>query len=226
MPKKLNTNPKAQEARERKEAVKVETRNKAAQAADAVAWADQGQSAAEKRAADKEKKRLEDLAKREAKRIAQLRDEAEMKSVKQVKVNPHKITLSQIQTTFGKQQQKEAEERAAEQEMLKQNLLKPIELSENLNRTEEDTIAARSVDEAIMALAAASIGPAGNQTAEDRHPEKRLKAAFRAYEEANWDTLKRENPTLKFSQLKDLLFRQWQKSPDNPLNQTISQSAK
>jgi hypothetical protein len=75
--------------------------------------------------------------------------------------------------------------------------------------------AARSVDAAIAALAAArgETGPA------ERHPERRMKSAYAAYEERELPKLKDENPGLRLSQLKNLLQKQWKKSPENPMNQ-------
>lgn len=55
----------------------------------------------------------------------------------------------------------------------------------------------------------------------DKHPEKRLKAAFTAFEEVNLPRLKAENPTLRLSQLKQMLRKEWTKSPQNPINQKI-----
>ena len=52
----------------------------------------------------------------------------------------------------------------------------------------------------------------------DLHPERRMAAAFRAFEEENLPKLKKENPKLRLSQLKQLLRKEWQKSPQNPLN--------
>ncbi|EUC66003.1 coiled-coil protein, putative, partial [Rhizoctonia solani AG-3 Rhs1AP] len=45
----------------------------------------------------------------------------------------------------------------------------------------------------------------------EKHPERRFKAAFEAYQE-------RELPVLKEE---DLLYKMFQKSPDNPFNQTL-----
>lgn len=52
----------------------------------------------------------------------------------------------------------------------------------------------------------------------DLHPEKRMKAAFTAYEERRLKELKIEKPSLRLSQLKQMIFKEWQKSPENPLN--------
>ena len=74
---------------------------------------------------------------------------------------------------------------------------------------------ARNIDEAIGVLS-------GGGQKVDRHPEKRMKAAFNEFEQKRYRELKAENPTLKRSQLKEILWREWQKSPDNPKNQQPS----
>ena len=53
----------------------------------------------------------------------------------------------------------------------------------------------------------------------EKHPEKRVKAAYQAYEDINLPILKRENPNLRLSQLKQMLRKDWMKSPENPMNQ-------
>lgn len=53
----------------------------------------------------------------------------------------------------------------------------------------------------------------------EKHPEKRQKAAYKAYEERMLVELKEEMPGLKLSQYKNKIFDMWQKSPDNPMNQ-------
>ncbi len=66
-----------------------------------------------------------------------------------------------------------------------------------------------------------------DETELDRHPERRLKAAYNAFEELNLPRLKLENPNLRLSQLKQLLKKDWMKSPENTLNQrTISYNTK
>lgn len=53
----------------------------------------------------------------------------------------------------------------------------------------------------------------------DKHPEKRMKAAYAEFEAENLPRIKNENPTLRLSQLKQVLRKEWMKSPQNPLNQ-------
>jgi hypothetical protein len=53
----------------------------------------------------------------------------------------------------------------------------------------------------------------------EKHPERRFKAALAAFEERELPRFKTENPGLRLSQLKDLMYKAFQKSPDNPFNQ-------
>lgn len=55
----------------------------------------------------------------------------------------------------------------------------------------------------------------------DRHPEKRMKAAYANFEERMMPVIKEQNPTLRLSQLKQILRKEWMKSAENPLNQKI-----
>ena len=52
--------------------------------------------------------------------------------------------------------------------------------------------------------------------ADDAHPEKRMKAAWARYQEREMPLLKAEYKTLRLTQLKEMLWRKWQKSPENP----------
>ena len=74
---------------------------------------------------------------------------------------------------------------------------------------------ARTVEEAIAVLG----GVTGKVSGEDKHPEKRMKAAFQVFEEREMLRLKAENPTLRMSQLRQLLKKEWMKSPENPMFQ-------
>ena len=53
----------------------------------------------------------------------------------------------------------------------------------------------------------------------DSHPEKRMRAAYQTFEDENLPRIKQENPTLRLSQLKQILKKEWTKSPSNPFNQ-------
>ena len=51
----------------------------------------------------------------------------------------------------------------------------------------------------------------------EKHPEKRMKAAYEEFGEERLPQLKEENPSLRLSQLKQMLFKEWQKRPKNPI---------
>ncbi|KAH8929308.1 DUF1014-domain-containing protein [Atractiella rhizophila] len=60
----------------------------------------------------------------------------------------------------------------------------------------------------------------------DSHPERRFKAAFEAYKDRELEQLKKERPGMRLNQYHDILYKQFQKSPDNPFNQvTVSYDA-
>jgi len=72
----------------------------------------------------------------------------------------------------------------------------------------DSVVDARSVEEALDQISSEV----------DRNPEKRMRAAFTAYEAINLPIIRSENPSLKLSQAKELLWKQWQKAPENPMN--------
>ena len=99
--------------------------------------------------------------------------------------------------------------------MKAQKIVKPEDdLHENLNKLVIEG-EARNVDQAIAVLDDAS-------DSLDKHPEKRMKAAYSAFEERRLAELKEEKPTLRLSQLKQLLKKEWMKSPENPLNEHLN----
>lgn len=214
MPKKVGENSKATEARERKQATKKATAAKAAQEADDKLWADDDKNLAKKKQKkeEEERKRLALIAKKEENK--KLLDE-EMNSIKTTgKVSIQKITRSQIneETERRNKNIENINKVSKPAAVVVQNLDEP--LVENLNRIVLDSTVATTVDDAISLLADCS------KAEEDKHPEKRMKAAFKAYEELNLPRLKSENPGLKLSQMKQIIFKEWQKSPDNPMNKS------
>ncbi|KAI9433863.1 DUF1014-domain-containing protein [Lactarius indigo] len=85
---------------------------------------------------------------------------------------------------------------------------------------EVESFAATGIDNALelLEVVTAKVDKAsiGNQAAGiEKHPE----AAFNAYVERELPNIREEQPGLRLQQYKDLLFRQFQKSPENPFNQ-------
>jgi len=87
-----------------------------------------------------------------------------------------------------------------------------------------EAFAATGIDDALDLLTAinakkdkASAGAAAAQL--EKHPERRFKSAFKEYEERMLPVLREERPGLRLQQYKDLVFKQFQKAPENPFNQ-------
>ena len=125
-------------------------------------------------------------------------------------VGGKKVTRAEIQEVKDKERQKpESCTAGASAEFL------PLHENPNhllLQRKLEGHHDASNVDEAIEVLTV-------SDKKVDIHPEKRLKAAYAAFEDRELPRLKSENPNLRLSQLKQLLKKEWMKSPDNPMNQ-------
>nr|XP_022329669.1 coiled-coil domain-containing protein 124-like [Crassostrea virginica]XP_022329670.1 coiled-coil domain-containing protein 124-like [Crassostrea virginica] len=213
MPKKFKgENSKAAEARARKASAQAEVDQKKKQAIEDEYWKDDDKHVAKKqqRKEDKEKKRHEQLERK--KELQKLHDE-EMASIKKTGPVPQaKVTRADIDNHRERERKQKEDEARKQQKELEEP---PIE--ENVNRLQIDGTEARSVTEALSVLS--------NKPEEvDLHPEKRLKAAYKKFEETNMPIIKQENPNMKLSQLKQMLWKDWQKSPENPLNQRLAAS--
>ena len=81
----------------------------------------------------------------------------------------------------------------------------------------EQTINATGIDNAIDAL---SLTTDKNAQAIDRHPERRFKAAYKAYEERRLPEVEQEHPGLRKNQRIEIIRKEFEKSEENPFNQT------
>ncbi|XP_071118646.1 coiled-coil domain-containing protein 124-like [Haliotis cracherodii] len=209
MPKKFKgENSKAVEARVRRDAQKHAEQEKKQKEAEDELWRDDDKHATRKqqRKEDKEKRRLDQVEKK--KELQQLHDE-EMSKLKSAKpVAAAKLTRADIASQQERLQAAAAAAEKHDKEVSHDE--KPLE--ENINRLEMEGQEARTVEEAISLLSVKS-------ERLDRHPEKRVKAAYTDFEAENLPRLKQENPNLRLSQLKQMLKKEWLKSPENPLNQ-------
>lgn len=217
MPKKFQgENSKAATARARKaEAKAVADARKKQQEEDAL-WqeTDKHVLKKEQRKDDKEKKRLELLERK--KENQRLLDEETSKIKGKSLKEPEsggKVTRAQIDEVLQSERQQQEQKELKPKE--KSHLETPLE--ENVNRIipDEGTVEARTIEDAIAVL---STGPEDME----HHPERRMKAAYAAYEEANMPRLKKENPNMRLSQLKQQLKKEWMKAPENPLNQRFA----
>jgi hypothetical protein len=83
-------------------------------------------------------------------------------------------------------------------------------------------ISASGIDSALEALTLTGKGGAVSDKDIDRHPERRFKAALAAYEERRVPEMRKESPGLRLQQVKQLVFKEFEKSPENPFNQTTN----
>jgi len=98
------------------------------------------------------------------------------------------------------------------------------EKEEYVKPEEPEVFSATGIDNAIdlLEVVTAKMDKAsvGQQAAGlERHPERRFKAAFEAYKEREMPNVRAEHPGLRLQQYQDLLYKQFQKSPENPFNQ-------
>lgn len=77
------------------------------------------------------------------------------------------------------------------------------------------SISATGIDNALDALSLAS----KDTSKIDRHPERRFKAAYAAFEERRLPEIEEENPGLRRQQRVDLCRKEFDKSEENPFNQ-------
>lgn len=161
-------------------------------------------------------KKLEKKQEEERKKADLLRKKAEAKALLEEEEAANKTTAKISQTKLTRAQiDKEVEQRNKNIENVNNPPVKPtpkvVLLEENLNHVMADVHVASTVDQALSVLKV-------KDSDDDRHPEKRMKAAFKAYEDVEFPILKAQNPSLKMSQIKQMIFKNWQKSPENPLN--------
>ncbi|CAD1479762.1 unnamed protein product, partial [Heterotrigona itama] len=204
MPKKfVGENSKAVAARARKAAAKEAENTKKALEAEEKAWQDDDKQLLKK------KQKQEEF---ERKRQQQLEKKAEVKALLEKEMANIKVGGKQPAAKVTRAEIVAATEKRNQAAMKKREEEKPIE--ENLNRLTIEGETAHGIDEALSVLST-------KEAEIDRHPEKRVKAAYASFEERMMPIIKEQNPTLRLSQLKQILKKEWMKSPENPLNQKL-----
>lgn len=220
MPPRVNE--KAAAKKEAKTASKEAENRAKEKATEDARWAAAGEGARSKAQAKKDEeaaKRAEAAAKKaEAKRLAEEEEAALSKPKPKLgKVGGPKVTHHQLALTREQEEAQRAEELRQQQLQSRREVdeasYSRIVDTENANR-QEDAVDATGVDAVLDALSTLSTS---ESPAADKHPEKRARAAWQAYEAHHLPLLKMEKPGLKQSQYRDMLWKTWQKSPDNPL---------
>ncbi|KAH7835640.1 hypothetical protein Vadar_028244 [Vaccinium darrowii] len=222
----MGVNSKAEEARARKNATEADRKDRESREKEDQYWreAEGAKSRAAKKREEEAEKRAEALARKaEARRIAE-QEEKELekagkkpdKKAARVSIPVPKVTEAELRRRR-EEEQAELAKRADEAKRRQSRTQGEVEydkivLVANTNR-DDSSIEARSVEDAIAKMVVTDSLPV------DRHPERRLKASFKAFEEAELPRLKEEKPGLTHTQYKDMIWKLWKKSPDNPLNQ-------
>ena len=80
----------------------------------------------------------------------------------------------------------------------------------NRNRELEEEGSATGLDNALNMLGM-----------EEKEKSKNLKVLFNEFSERETPKVRADNPGLKLSQVKERVFRAWEKSPENPKNQQV-----
>jgi len=220
MPKKfVGENSKASAAKAKKTEKADKEKAAKQKAIDDAYWADDDKNLAKKQAKkdEAERKKLEAAAKKKEREDLAALEEKQIQA-KLTKANPVKVTQARIREET---ERREANARGANNSVGKNggkpapetHLTKPLE--ENINRVVVEGDEARTAEDAISVLNISN--SAGSAAAIDKHPEKKMKAAFEEFEKVRLPQLKSENPNMRLSQLKQMLHKEWQKHPDNPL---------
>lgn len=218
-------NTKAAEAKERKAEKQRSEKDAKQKAIEDGKWKDDNkvdQKKKERKENDQQKK-LETLSRKQETKDLLEQEENSISSSKGSTSgkasSSKKVTLSEIDK-IKELERKKQQQRQQQRQNGKKKIEEAPELeTENPNRrmaemlAAENAVEARCVDDALSVL---NIGDDGSSV--DKHPEKRMKAAYNEFEQRELPIIKQENPNLRLSQLKQILYKQWQKSPDNPMN--------
>lgn len=215
-----NVNMKAVEAKLRKESeLRNQELKKEMEEEDAY-WKQAGDGQKSKAQAKKDAKDMEraeaNRMKADAKRMAE-EEEAQMSEYgkkKEKEGRGKKMTQSEIQLMQEKQQKeqkKRLEEAANARHTSEADYAKMVDI-ENTNHI-TDEIEASGIDAAVSAMKDMQ-SPTGIM---DKHPEKRVRGAYKTYERENLSTVMSQYPGLTLSQYKEKLWKNFLKSDSNPL---------
>ena len=78
---------------------------------------------------------------------------------------------------------------------------------------------ASNLNDALELMETVTSSGASIASSVERHPERRVKAAFATFEEKELPLLRVEYPSLRLSQLQGILWKKFAKSSENPMNQ-------
>ena len=116
-------------------------------------------------------------------------------------------------------EKKEKETAAKNKSLMLDNtdlMIGDMDAGRSANIASSQEVNATGIDAALQSLSVSGTGAAG--AGADMHPEKRVKALHKAFEERMLPEMKQQYPGLRLAQYKEKIFNLWKKSPENPLN--------
>ncbi|CAD2101020.1 conserved protein, unknown function [Plasmodium vinckei] len=139
-------------------------------------------------------------------------DKKAQAKIQRKKATNTKITQAQILQRLIEEKKKEMKD---EKKKTENTNVHEMELEDNINHIIRDEM--NNYDECINATGIDNIiNSLGNVSFEKT---KKVKAAYKKYEEENLPLVKEEYKNLKLSQYKQILWKKFKKSADNPMNQ-------
>ena len=215
--------PRKDAAAEREKEKKLQARQEALRKAEDAKWVDNDKSLAAKEArkADRDSKADEQARKQREKAELLQKEEAENSRIgKNSKLTSTKIKQSDIKISALSAMVLDPKKKKKQSESVPSDLVHDQPLEPNLNKeamlyemkTGIKVESGTGTAEALSAITAAL-----GEVKIDAHPEKRMKALHAAFEERRLKELMIEKPNLKRSQYKEMIFKEWLKSPENPM---------
>ncbi|CAD2088748.1 conserved protein, unknown function [Plasmodium vinckei brucechwatti] len=177
-------------------------------------WKDDDKKAQAKiqRKIEAENKKQQKLDRKKELRELYGEEEKALKTNKESKATNTKITQAQILQRLIEEKKKEMKD---EKKKAENTNVHEMELEDNINHIIRDEM--NNYDECINATGIDNIiNSLGNVSFEKT---KKVKAAYKKYEEENLPLVKEEYKNLKLSQYKQILWKKFKKSADNPMNQ-------
>jgi len=198
-PKKAQENSKKISGNAKKAAAKAaveEAESKKKATAEDIEWAKGAKSSAKKEA---EAEKKAEAARKKAEKDELLKAELEM--IKSAKPSASK----------------DKNPKKAQAPLPKRGIDAALASSSGEEKAVLPALVASGIDDALDALdLTAAAGSAGQV---DRHPERRVKAAYAAFEERRLPQLREEHKGLRMGQMKELIRKEFEKSEENPMNQ-------
>ncbi|SBT75780.1 conserved protein, unknown function [Plasmodium ovale] len=159
-----------------------------------------------------ENKRQQKLDRKKELKALYGEEEKSLKSNKESKATNSKVTQAQILQKLIEEKKKEMQE----EKKKKNNLnVHEMELEDNINHIKRDE--SNEYDEYINATGIDDVISALDNVSFER--TKKVKVAYKKFEEENLPLIKEQYKGLKLSQFKQILWKQFKKSADNPMNQ-------